>query len=119
MRNSKNGKRKMRISARDRFFRGLIALLLVAGLATQGALIAQLAKKNKESARLEAEIDQMRSDAVNYQLVIGSNGDRTAMRDRAINVLGMREPNADEIRVVRLPASYSTDTQLVMNDPAE
>lgn len=98
--------------------RCIIAVLLCAGITVQTVLIVRLAGKNREAARLQAQINQLESDTVNYELAIGSNGDRSAMKERAMNVLGMVEPGAEQIRVIHVPTD-NTDTRLAMNTQAE
>lgn len=101
---------------REKLLRCMVVVLLCAGVAVQTVLIIRLAGTHRESVRIESEIDRMNSEAVNYRLAIGSNGDRKALKNRALTVLGMVEPGPDQIRVVQVQSPEDTQAQKVMND---
>ena len=110
-------RRKRRL--RERKLKCVTIALLCLGLAFQTVLIVRLANRNRKSAQLTAQIEQLNSDAVNYRLTIDSNEKRSALRSRAVEVLGMVEPTQDQIRVVNVPLAGEGNTQLVMNEPVQ
>lgn len=95
------------------------ALVLFAGLFTQIAMRAQIARQSKEIAAMQSEIKALSANAENLGLTINQRHNLEVI-DRKAKELGMTQPSEDQVRVLNLPAlNGDTSTQTVANTDGE
>ena len=111
--------RRLRERKMNRALMIAFALVLVLGVCSQIAMMAQLSGQNKRVVETQKEIRALSASADNLNLSLNQyhNLERIALRARQ---LGMEQPDETQLRVVNLPTLIdSTSTQSADNSGAE
>lgn len=101
--------RSRREAAISRMLLFTVAIALFVGLFVQITMLSKISAQSKLAAGLEREIAELSASAENLELSINQyhNLDHIAARARQ---LGMEQPDAAQIRVVRVVRSDSENT---------
>lgn len=114
-----NRTRRARDRRLNRLLMAAFALVLLAGVVLQIAMMARLSGQGKQTAQLNREIKALAASADNLNLSISQYHDLDRITARALQ-LGMEQPDETQLRVVNLPALIdSTSTQSADSSGAE
>lgn len=94
--------RKNRLGKLMKFAAGAV---LVVGLASQILMLSAISDKAKAIDEVQKSIRGLEADRDNYVVRMANYKKRSTIEERA-RELGMKEPEADQIRVVFVPTEY-------------
>lgn len=99
---------------RDRINKGLkIALVCIvfAGLFSQISMLARISKQSKQLTAVNQQITELNAVAENLEVSL-SMYRRLDRIETLAKSMGMHRPDESSIRVVNLPAGYTSDTTM-------